>query len=643
MNSDELKKIKKYYGEYMAHFCRDNFATILETENKLLDILLKNIYPSHNILKDIKYEFKEEEFKEFIYNKSNPKRLEKVIVNKDPKELMSDAGYNLYKCTNESEIQSFKKYYKESEALCTFMGNRLDRCYVYFAVKKNIDEIKREDFEEPSRQDLYGTSVISIQFTKDDSHVLSIKNRYNHTVKNPDATFSNNLDNIIPGLTESFSKYYGMRQNIKSSEFELRNYVRDNSGKMYKYNSEYNNVYCCPNNVVLNNFNATIYDTSRYLLINNLLIDFSLKKITAMDIDDGIVNDIGTIKKIIVNNLTKVTKEIKIINDREEEIIFIVNDSNQIINFKYDTLKQTSNNFLHSCIQLKNISMSSLEIASDKFLCINNDLESYNLPNLLEVKNDVLNKNSKINIIDFPKLYRIGNGFLEKNSTAIDVKLPNVETIGNSFLSSHYHLKSIDLPKVKYIGSEFLKFAEHLYKVNLPNVLVIGNEFVVSNDSIQEIYLPKVEAIGTCFLYFNKRIHNIEMPMLTIAENYFLAHNEELTEVKLENLVKVGKNFLMNNEELKSLILPKLEEIDYGFLHNNKALTDLYLPSVVTIDGMFLANNNSIKKIVLPKVKKIGYDFLKENSSLEEIYMPWIVRKSLGFLENNNNFKRKRI
>ena len=40
--------------------------------------------------------------------------------------------------------------------------------------------------------------MISIQFTKDDAHTLSIKNRYNHSVNDPDATFSNNLDNIIP-------------------------------------------------------------------------------------------------------------------------------------------------------------------------------------------------------------------------------------------------------------------------------------------------------------------------------------------------------------------------------------------------------------------------------------------------------------
>ena len=45
--------------------------------------------------------------------------------------------------------------------------------------------------------------MISIQIDKVNNYV-SIKNRYNHTVENPDCTFNNNLDNIIPGLIKSF-------------------------------------------------------------------------------------------------------------------------------------------------------------------------------------------------------------------------------------------------------------------------------------------------------------------------------------------------------------------------------------------------------------------------------------------------------
>ena len=41
MNND-LKIIKKKYGEKMMHFCRDLFPTILETEGLLPKLLMDN-------------------------------------------------------------------------------------------------------------------------------------------------------------------------------------------------------------------------------------------------------------------------------------------------------------------------------------------------------------------------------------------------------------------------------------------------------------------------------------------------------------------------------------------------------------------------------------------------------------------------
>ena len=64
------------------------------------------------------------------------------------------------------KIQSFKKYYAPQEELCTFLGGRLNSCDVFFAVKKDVNDIKRSDFIKPEREDKYGTSVISIQFRK---------------------------------------------------------------------------------------------------------------------------------------------------------------------------------------------------------------------------------------------------------------------------------------------------------------------------------------------------------------------------------------------------------------------------------------------------------------------------------------------
>ena len=194
----------------MSHLCRELFPVILEQEGLLSKLLLDNFEPSHFLYEDIVKNNLINDFENYIYGLLDVETAGEIKLDKTPKELLSEAGYDLYECHNESDIQNFKEYYAPGEALCTFRGGRLNDCYVFFAVKKNVDKIRRSDVTEPKRQDEYETSVISIQFEKNETHTLSIKNRYNHEVENPDVTFSNNLNNIILGLTDSFSKYYGL-------------------------------------------------------------------------------------------------------------------------------------------------------------------------------------------------------------------------------------------------------------------------------------------------------------------------------------------------------------------------------------------------------------------------------------------------
>ena len=194
---DDLKEIKNAYGEKMSQLCRELFSTLLETKGLLYKILTSKFNEDRFLYEDIISNNKQADFKDYIYSFIDVEKNNKRITNKTPQELCSEAGYNLYECKTEEDIQSFKKYFKKEESLCTFNGNRLDSHYVFFAVKKNVDDIKRENFTTPNRQDEYGTSVISIQFTKGKTNTLKITNRYNHKVNNPDATYSNNLDNIM--------------------------------------------------------------------------------------------------------------------------------------------------------------------------------------------------------------------------------------------------------------------------------------------------------------------------------------------------------------------------------------------------------------------------------------------------------------
>ena len=142
-----------------------------------------------------------------------------------------------------------------------------------------------EEKQERLAQD--GTSVISLQFQKGPTNYLSIKNRYNHSVENHDATFSNNLENIISGLTESFEFHYGF--NLESqNKFNLENYILANDGKFYRYNYELNNIYYCAENAVILNSRPRQRDKSRFIMMDFWVFDTKQKVVLLASIPPGL-------------------------------------------------------------------------------------------------------------------------------------------------------------------------------------------------------------------------------------------------------------------------------------------------------------------------------------------------------------------
>ena len=126
--SDELKMIKKLYGEACMQKCREWFPTILDHKGILLDIL-KSTFSTNckNFTKDIEDAGLKDIFIDLINEKSGlfkkeEEKEEVAPVTESPFELMKKAGYTLKECTTEDEIQQYKKYYRPDEELCTFQG-----------------------------------------------------------------------------------------------------------------------------------------------------------------------------------------------------------------------------------------------------------------------------------------------------------------------------------------------------------------------------------------------------------------------------------------------------------------------------------------------------------------------------------------
>ena len=528
---DDLKLIKKYYGENFMHLCKKLFPTILEENGSLYNIISNGFSHSKNLYTDLIEQDKVLEFKNYIYSYTKENNLI-FKTNKSPFELMNDAGYNLYECKNQEEILSFKKYYAKDEELCTFKEERLKTNYVFFAVKKDVDSIKRKNFKVPERQDRYGTSVISIQFTKGDNNILSIKNRYNHKVENPDATYSNNLENIIPGLTYSFNQYYKFNIDYKDS-FELNGWVKANDNKFYKYNYEINNIYYCPNNIiidskrnVINNFK----DKEKYTVIDYFILDIVNKKIYLYDerLKDSFIDNIN-IKKI---NILK-DKNIKIIDIiplEGEKITIKINSKNQILSYINNNIKKVKDNFLCDNTTINEIVMNNLEQAGDYFL----------------------EKNKCLKYIEFNKLKSAGNNFISNNRIIEIAIMNNLEIVGHKFMYENRAIKKFIANNLKTVGNYFFSNASfNLINLILNNLEVVGDGFLDKNISVKNFQAPKLKVVGNSFFRYNKNIKELILNNLQVVGDMFLYSDDMLEYFSASKLKKVGKYFLKKAKDVE--------------------------------------------------------------------------------------------
>lgn len=569
LNKD-LKYIKKKYGEKMMHYCRECFPTILNVPGKLVEILNTHFYcVKDSLYNDIKENHKESEFNDFVYSNAGLKNEYDIRdVSKTPKELLDDAGYDLFECKTVEEVNSFKKYFILGEQLCTFLdpASRLENKYVFFAVKKNILDIKREDFLIPDRQDEYGTSVISIQFTRDKNNHLSIKNRYNEVVNNPDSTFDNNLDNIIPGLTMSFYKAYGIREIYdENSEFQMENYISID-GEYYKYNYKLNDIYYCTNNIIVDNGKVIKYDPEKYIIMDYFIIDLVNKKIDVYDnkIRDSFSEVIGKIKNI---EIVRGEKDKKVYITNEEDNIFELTLSfdNKLIGIKNNMIDKLPNRFLISGQYLKNMEFSNVREIGNDVLYANTDLEYFNLSKAEVIGNYFLANNIKLTNINLNKTIIIGDDFLKKNIIVGSINFDSLQRVGNNFMFSNKGLSSIVIPNLSYTGKCFFKL----------------------NDKVLFASFPSLQETGDFFMNDAKNLRMFEADNLRVTGDMFLMANKELDYISLPNLIKTGKLFLAANQIIMSVNLPNLSYLPKYFLRNAGGLESITLADNCTWDAIY--------------------------------------------------------
>ena len=671
MENNDLKYLKKYFGEKFAHNCRTLFPTILGKEGLLSKIISENFEPSHLLGEDIEQNSEMRNlFYLFVVAKAkNEIKYPMKETTESPEELLDIAGYTLYpECKTYDDILQFKKYYREDEELCTFREKRLETHRVFFAVKKNVDQIRREDFQYPAREDEYSTSVISIQFRKPEPNYVSIKSRYNHSVYEPDNVFSNNLDAIIPGLSSAFRNKYDLNIEIDEKVNDLPNCVMAKDGKYYRYHTNIREEdYFCENGIVISHGEIQKFSKDRYIMMENYIIDKSAKTIFTLKngfvARDEFVNGIGElaeVKEMVDHEKNRIVtikpleqgQDIKIVLNKHGNIIEFDNpnitkikDGFLMYNEKLQKLNvpnvtQVGNDFLLNNTDLKEINMSKITSVGEKFLYSNKEMKEISFKYLEEVGTDFLRENNGIYKVDLPNIKYIGNGFLMYNSEITEISFPKCKEIGTSFLRTNEKIVKIDLPNVEIIDDSFLRDASQITDICFPQLNKVGSHFMSNGMSVKSVILPEVKEVGSSFLYHNEICENVSMDKVKYIGNYFLYNNMSLTSISLPSLETIADNFLARGESIKSVELPKLQTIGDCFLECNKKLDSIKLNSVEQIGDRFMYLNEGLSNIEMNNVKDIGYGFLSHNQGVEKFRADNLYTVSDAFFDGSLVMKR---
>ena len=390
--------------------------------------------------------------------------VDEHIEYRDPIELLADAGYKAWYADTTEKQNAIKKYFEPKEELCTFNDpERFRRFYIINAVHRDAAKLKRADFAgREKREDAYGTSVLSIQILKSGGFI-SIKNRYNHTVPNPDNTLNSNPDNIIPGLAHALKRYFNVDFSARSvmppAEYLLigRNLVR--------YREEIFGIYFGDGCYVKDGHLYPI-DKDKQILFEHFILNLKNKTVRSLlPCQDDFVN---VLQDEIRDKPLQVTK-----NSKGERIVtaggvpVLALQSSRLIGLNLPTTKVIGHQFLNFNTELCYFSAPALTETGDSFLECNLRLEILSAPCLKKVGKFFVMDNNSLRELSLPSLKEAGDNFMRFNCSLMTADLPALECVGRFFLSNNTVLEELHAPNLRREGGVGLHENRH-FKTDAP-------------------------------------------------------------------------------------------------------------------------------------------------------------------------------
>ena len=491
------KQLKKQNGERVARVIRENVLLDIPNIVHILEFAGNNPDEVRELVPVIREIYKRQQ-------------ETSVHSDKNPLDLLSEAGYDAFVVTNAQEKNSIKKYYRSGEELCTFGDpNRHKNFYMIHAVKRGADKIKPS--KTPQREDEYGTSVISIQIAKNGGFI-SIKNRYNHTVSDPDNTYNSNPDNIIPGLSDSLKTFFHVEYNATNAT--IPRYFTMVHDQLVRYDYEINNIYFGPNYYFSGSNITKLNNTNQILFFRGFVLTLASGNSHIESIGGEQMqfckelNEMLRGKKITIGLTPDKTRQIfldgeRFLDIKDGEITFI-NAPN------IDTIFFNGGANLHGDIDFSGVRRLWLQdacLTNVTNIKLNPNAEDIELPNDIELSGDLDFSGVDKLVLETPHLDKVTSVKFNPNAHTIVIRdghelklLGDIDFSKVQVLALH----GIDLSRV-----DSIKLNPDALAIDLQNGLKLSGDLDFSN--VQDLTIQNIDQREITSIKFNPHAEKIHL------------------------------------------------------------------------------------------------------------------------------------
>ena len=545
--------IKRQNGEAFAQAIRNYDSNIFNIDN--LPMVLR--YAGRNPLPLLR-------FLESLKTTQQSRRADTM----DPFILLQRAGYRAFYADTLEKQNAIAPYFAEGEELCTFTdSNRFKRYYIIHAIKEGAEKLNRSDFKNKEvREDIYGTSVISIQILKTGGFI-KITNRYNHSVPSCDNTFNANPDNIIPGLSHALQNYFEVDftvHHVRTPDGFLYH-----NGSLYKYEHEINNYF----------IGNTFY------------------------FKDGIVYPIDTDSQIIVDEFIFDLKNRQILNPSNSSSPLLSILQAETIGNVWQIQKQGTRHVLlvdtKEILSIQNGVLKTLHLRRtdnvDSLLSHHPHIEELHGYSIVKLGTDSLSNCPQLSFIHLPRCEQIGSNCFKGISAKIDAPLLKKQGIyfvlGIGINTNTHELISQGILPLKLY--QFLK--RHTHSIDHLNVSETENECTIYANNKPFLKFQNNHLIGIHFL-----------DSITVIEPMLLMDMFFLQEISGHGIRRIENANLIRCSSLERMDFPHLTHIDCNCIVNCDMIEELSFPELQSLPRCTsVCNNRRLRYIYAPELLKI--------------------------------------